>query len=70
MAPLAGAVIERFGEQYPHLVDRRAVIERVIAQEARFSETLNAGTQLLSSELDRLAMSGERTSPRPPPSPL
>ena len=62
MAPLAGAVIERFGEQYPHLVDRRAVIERVIAQEeARFSETLNAGTQLLNSELDRLASGGERT---------
>ena len=62
MAPLAGAVIERFGEQYPHLVDRRAVIERVIAQEeARFSETLNAGTQLLNSELDRLAAGGERT---------
>ena len=62
MAPLAGAVIERFGEQYPHLVDRRAVIERAIAQEeARFSETLNAGTQLLNSELDRLAAGGERT---------
>ena len=64
MAPLAGAVIERYGEQYPHLVDRRATIERVIAQEeARFSETLTAGTQLLNSELDRLAAGSERTLP-------
>ena len=63
-------MIERFGEQYPHLVDRRAVIERVIAQEeARFSETLNAGTQLLSSELDRLARaaSGPLRGHRLPP---
>jgi alanyl-tRNA synthetase len=66
MAGLAEAVIERFGEHYPHLLDRRPVIERVIGQEeTRFSETLAAGTHLLTNELDRLARAGEQTLPGP-----
>ncbi|MDQ3702079.1 MAG: alanine--tRNA ligase, partial [Chloroflexota bacterium] len=62
MGRLATATIERFGAHYPYLRDRQALIERVIAEEeARFSETLTAGLQLLNNELDRLERNGETT---------
>ncbi len=61
---LSRAVVERFGAHYPHLVDRQPVIERVLRQEeARFSETLTAGTHLLNDALDRLAAEGQQTLP-------
>ncbi len=64
MGRLARATIERFAPHYPHLKDRQPVIERVIAEEeARFSQTLAAGLQLLNGELDRLARSGEGVLP-------
>jgi alanyl-tRNA synthetase len=64
LARLSAAVIDRFGDHYPYLRDKRPVIERLISQEeARFSETLAAGTHLLNNELDRLSGGEERTLP-------
>jgi alanyl-tRNA synthetase len=64
MARLARAVIERFAIHYPHLREKQAVIEQTVAQEEqRFSETLSAGLELLSTVMDRLERSGQRILP-------
>ena len=47
------------GSAYPELVERRELIERVLAQEEeRFAETLDQGIRLLDQAIDDL--SGER----------
>ncbi len=56
LGALVDATITRFGGIYPNLVERAATIRQVVTQEeARFSETLAAGTELLDGELARLA---------------
>jgi alanyl-tRNA synthetase len=55
MSDTAAIVIEVMGEAYPHLVTRREEILGVIArEEAQFARTLDAGTKLLSFEIDDL----------------
>ncbi|HEX2186124.1 MAG TPA: alanine--tRNA ligase, partial [Chloroflexota bacterium] len=61
MARVAQAVVDRFGGHYPHLEEKRAMIAQVVAdEEARFSQTLAAGTELLNEELERLGREGQR----------
>jgi alanyl-tRNA synthetase len=48
----AGAVIDKMGEAYPELVERRGVIEEVIrAEEESFGRTLDRGLGLLDKEI-------------------
>jgi alanyl-tRNA synthetase len=61
---VAAATVERYTPYYPHLSDRRAMIERVVTQEeARFSETLAAGMERINAELSRLDRAGEKLVP-------
>ncbi len=53
---IVDATIARFGETYPNLAERAKTIRQVVTQEeARFSETLASGLELLEGELARLA---------------
>ena len=55
LGALVDATIARFGTLYPNLAERASTIQRVVNQEeARFSETLAAGTELLDEALGRL----------------
>lgn len=55
LGALVDATIARFGTLYPNLAERASTIRRVVNQEeARFSETLAAGTELLDEALGRL----------------
>jgi alanyl-tRNA synthetase len=52
---VAGKVIDLMGEDYPELVERRAVIEQVTQQEeVKFRETLDRGMRLLEDEFRAL----------------
>jgi alanyl-tRNA synthetase len=54
-------VIERMGEHYPELAERRAGIsESVRLEEARFAETLAAGSERLAEWIDRAKAAGEK----------
>jgi alanyl-tRNA synthetase len=59
---VAEAVIERMGEAFPELVERRAfVVDRVRREEERFLETLGKGLALLEGEIRELrARAGEQ----------
>jgi alanyl-tRNA synthetase len=57
MAETAAVVIDVMGEAFPHVVTRREEILGVIArEEAQFGRTLDAGTKLLESEIDKLGV--------------
>src|SRR5205823_14899132 len=46
---IVGRVIERMREHYPELADRRnGIVETIVLEEARFAETLTAGTERLN----------------------
>ncbi|HET7769588.1 MAG TPA: alanine--tRNA ligase, partial [Chloroflexota bacterium] len=61
---VVSATIDRFAPHYPHLGERRAMIERAVTQEeARFSETLTAGLERINAEVARLERAGQRTLP-------
>jgi alanyl-tRNA synthetase len=46
---IVGRVIDRMHEHYPELAERRAgIVETIVLEEARFAETLAAGTERLS----------------------
>ena len=58
------AVVERFGHQYPELVEGRAHIARVIRlEEERFAGTLARGMELLAQVFDEMAQSGRQMVP-------
>ena len=62
--PVVAATIDRMAEHYPHLAQKRALIERATAdEEAQFGRTLDAGTQLLESEVSALKAKGDTTLP-------
>ena len=62
--PVVAATLERMAEHYPHLEQRRALIERATAdEEAQFARTLDAGTQLLEAEVAALKARGGTTLP-------
>ncbi|HEY0715642.1 MAG TPA: alanine--tRNA ligase, partial [Polyangia bacterium] len=51
LAGLAGRVVEKMGDVYPELTERRGVINEVIEQEERrFRETLDRGVKLFEDE--------------------
>ena len=55
LAPLAPAILDSFGEVYPELVERRALIlERLAGEEALFRRTLNEGVQVLGGMLEEM----------------
>ncbi len=57
---IAERVIERMREHYPELVERRAaILESVRLEEARFAETLTAGTERLAEWIDLAKRRGE-----------
>ena len=51
---LVPVLVEEMGEAYPILVEHQAAISAALADEARFSETLNQGMELLKRELGQL----------------
>ncbi|MCC6177132.1 MAG: alanine--tRNA ligase [Chloroflexi bacterium] len=54
-------VIDRMGEHYPDLVQRRAgIVEAIALEEARFAETLAAGTERLNEWIAAAKERGER----------
>ncbi|MGH2486264.1 MAG: alanine--tRNA ligase-related protein, partial [Ktedonobacterales bacterium] len=56
--------INLLGDHYAELHERRdAIVELLSLEEDRFSQTLSAGLDLLTRELDRLAARGEREVP-------
>ena len=62
--PVVAATLDRMAEHYPHLAQRRALIERATAdEEAQFGRTLDAGTQLLEAEVAALKAKGSTTLP-------
>ena len=62
--PVVAATIDRMAEHYPHLAQKRALIERATAdEEAQFGRTLDAGTQLLEAEVSALKAKGDTTLP-------
>ena len=64
MRDVVSAAIDRYAPHYPHLGERRAMVERAVAQEeARFSETLSAGLERINAEVARLERMGQRTLP-------
>ncbi|MEK6720899.1 MAG: alanine--tRNA ligase [Chloroflexota bacterium] len=66
MAEVARVVIDTMGEAYPHLVERRdEVIGAIVREEAQFTRTLEAGTNLLEEALIPLT-SAERVIGRRP----
>ncbi|MHB8808513.1 MAG: alanine--tRNA ligase [Desulfobulbaceae bacterium] len=51
-------VADRMAESYPHLIDARELLAKVVSnEESRFGETLDNGLAILSEEIDRLASS-------------
>ncbi|HOQ89792.1 MAG TPA: alanine--tRNA ligase, partial [Candidatus Hydrogenedentes bacterium] len=55
------AVVDRFGHQYPELVEGRTHIARIIRlEEERFAGTLARGMELLANVFDEMARSGEK----------
>lgn len=61
---VAEAVIERYGDHYIELRDRRDFILQALGQEEeRFQQTLETGLELLDELLARLEAAGKRTVP-------
>ncbi len=62
--PVVAATLDRMAEHHPHLAQKRALIERATAdEEAQFGRTLDAGTQLLETEVAALKAKGDTTLP-------
>lgn len=60
LAEVAKAAIEQMGHIYPEIVQRRDFLLRIIeSEEARFSETLNTGLELLDGIMKEAASKGE-----------
>lgn len=64
LTELLPAVRESMGDEYTELVEQASAIEQVLStEEERFSRTLSQGSDLLESELEKLAMDGKKTLP-------
>jgi alanyl-tRNA synthetase len=62
MPPLAEATVERFGDAYPELVERKAFVLQVAAsEEEHFRATLRQGLSRFEEEAERARSSGDRT---------
>ncbi|MGH2407206.1 MAG: alanine--tRNA ligase [Candidatus Limnocylindrales bacterium] len=75
LVALSRVVVASMGDAYPHVRERQAEIESVIAAEERqFARTLDAGSQLLSGALAALTDSprqvGRRPESLPPHTPM
>ena len=61
---VAREVVDVMGEQYPELVERKALILSVAEQEeVRFRETIDRGLKILDEEVAKLGTSGSNTLP-------
>jgi alanyl-tRNA synthetase len=61
MARITAAVIAQMQEAYPHLIESRDLLEKVVNnEEERFLETIDHGLVMLHQELTRLKKSGEK----------
>ncbi len=61
MAQITAAVIEQMQEAYPHVLESRELLEKVVNnEEERFLETIDHGLVMLHQELSRLKKSGEK----------
>ncbi len=64
LAPMSEVLISHMGDFFPELVNRKAHILTTIAEEeARFLQTLDNGTQLLSDEFAKLKKQNIKTVP-------
>lgn len=62
LSDLCEKVIETFKNAYPQLHEKRDYIKKVIKlEEERFSETIDAGTEILMSFIDEMKESGKKT---------
>jgi alanyl-tRNA synthetase len=60
LTDLTETVVGTLGEQWPELVSRKAIIERVVGhEEEAFARTLQQGTRLLDSAIRSGSLSGE-----------
>ncbi|MFO7605345.1 MAG: alanine--tRNA ligase [Desulfurivibrionaceae bacterium] len=61
LARITAAVVEQMGEAYPHLLESRELLEKVVDnEEERFLETIDHGLVMLNQELSRLKKAGEK----------
>ncbi len=61
LASITAAVAEQMGEAYPHLLESRELLEKVVDnEEERFLETIDHGLVMLNQELSRLKKAGEK----------
>ncbi|MEN8136315.1 MAG: alanine--tRNA ligase [Thermodesulfobacteriota bacterium] len=61
MAKITAAVIKQMQEAYPHILESRELLEKVVNnEEERFLETIDHGLVMLHQELSRLKKSGEK----------
>jgi alanyl-tRNA synthetase len=64
MPAMCAGVIDEMGEAFPELRERRAIIERVSAEEEKlFRDTLDRGLGLLEDEFSRMQTAGESVVP-------
>jgi alanyl-tRNA synthetase len=60
LAEIAGAVVEQMQGSYPHLLEARQLLSKVVNnEEERFLETIDNGLVMLNQELSRLSQAGE-----------
>lgn len=61
MARITAAVIKQMQDAYPHILESRDLLEKVVNnEEERFLETIDHGLVMLTQELSRLKKSGEK----------
>jgi len=64
LADLSAAVIEGSGEGYPELEERKDFIFKVLTQEEeKFNKTIDQGLSILTSKIEELKKSGEKSLP-------
>ncbi len=62
LAEITGAVVEQMQGAYPHLLEARQLLTKVVNnEEERFLETIDNGLVMLNQELSRLGRAGETT---------
>jgi len=64
LAEIAKAIIEQMGHVYPELIQRRDfIIKAIELEEARFSDTLSTGLELLDGIVEKLGEKGKNIIP-------
>jgi alanyl-tRNA synthetase len=62
LAEITGAVVEQMQDAYPHLLEARQLLTKVVNnEEERFLETVDNGLVMLNQEISRLNKAGEST---------